>query len=350
MQRTLVRALAAAPTRTQRAIGSLGPPVVVDGEQLDPAIRALLALRERAGLPSMEDLGVEGARRQTSEQGALSAGVPARVGDVADLTVDGAVGPLRGRHYAPGPEAVAVARGPLPLLLFFHGGGFVVGDLESHDATCRALAHDAGVHVVAVDYRLAPEHPHPAAHEDAWAAWTWAVAHAEGLGADPERIAIGGDSAGGQITAVLAQRARDEGGPAPAAQLLIYPAVDRSGTTHSLQAFSERLFLTGSMMAWFEGHGLPDPAQRTDPRASPALGRLEGVAPAVVLTAALDPLRDEGEAYARALADAGVPVWTRRAHGQIHGFANMLGIGREPRIALAAAAGALSAMLGRHVA
>jgi acetyl esterase len=245
------------------------------------------------------------------------------VGAVRDVEIDGAAGPLRARHYRPA-DADASARPPL--LVFFHGGGFVVGDLETHDEPCRLLCRHAEVHVLSVDYRLAPEHPFPAAVDDALAAFRWAVAHAAQLGADGHRVAVGGDSAGGNLSAVCAQLAARDGGAAPALQLLIYPATDLTDArAPSGRLFADGFYLTENDRQWFTrqyfsgSHG-----HATDPRASPVLaGPLSGLAPAVIVTAGFDPLRDEGEAYGLALREAGVPVVLVRVPELIHGFMNM---------------------------
>lgn len=233
----------------------------------------------------------------------------------ADLDLPGPAGTLRARHYVP-PEGNA-DRG---LLVFFHGGGFVLGDLESHDGVCRDLAAGSGVAVLAVDYRLAPEHPYPAAVEDAWAAFTWARDHADELGADPGNLAVGGDSAGGNLSAVVALMARDERVPVRL-QLLVYPVTDLRHPYASFEENGDGYFLTKAAMEWFEGHYA---GEVTDWRASPLLAPDHaGVAPAVVLTCEYDPLRDEGDEYAARLAVAGVPVTHRCFPGLTHGSLGM---------------------------
>jgi acetyl esterase len=271
---------------------------------------------------------------------AVYAGKPTAVGAVADLELDTTVA-LRARHYAP-----AEAGGPHPLLVYYHGGGFTYGDLDTHDGVCRVLCRHAGAHVLAVDYRLAPEHPFPAAVEDARAALHWAFGHAASLGADPRRIGVGGDSAGGNLSAVVAQLAAHDGGRAPVLQLLIYPATDFTRRHPSRDLFGEGFLLTASEMKWFEANYLgPETTQAGDPRASPLLAEdLSGLAPALVVTAAFDPLRDEGEAYAQALADAGTPATLRRFPGFIHAFVSIAGVSRSSRDALVEIAGATRAM------
>ena len=242
-----------------------------------------------------------------------------------DRLVPAPHGGIPARLYTP-PGGAA----PRGLLVYFHGGGFVVGDLESHDGVCRDLAAGAEVAVLAVDYRLAPEHPFPAAVEDAWTALSWAKANAGSLGADPGRVAVGGDSAGGNLAAVAALMARDEGLPL-SLQLLVYPVTDFSRRRPSYEENREGYFLGATAMDWFEGHYGP---ARDDWRASPILAAdHRNVAPAVVMTCEYDPLRDEGDDYAAALRAAGVEVTHRRYPGLIHG---VLGMG-----AVVPAAGAL---------
>jgi acetyl esterase len=293
----------------------------------------LLATRRLIGEPVWdEQLSPERARELAREEAAMAAGTrPIGVGRVRDLEVAG----QRARHYAPPEDA-----GPRPLLVFWHGGGFVVGDLDTHDAPCRMLCRHAGVHVLSVEYRLAPEHAFPAYLDDAHAAYAWARAHGPELGTDG-RVVVGGDSAGGNIAAVIAQETRD-----PDAQLLIYPAVDASRRRRSYELFGEGFFLTDTLMAWYAGHFLGPGDDPADPRRSPLLAPdLSGLAPAIVVTAGFDPLRDEGEAYAAALAAAGVPVIARRFTGLFHTFINAVGISPASRDAMAEVGGLLRARL-----
>jgi acetyl esterase len=237
---------------------------------------------------------------------------------VTDLTVRGADGQLGARLYVPRDAG----RG---LLVFLHGGGWVVGDLGTHDALCRALADDAGIRVLSVDYRLAPEAPAPTAAEDAIAAFTWAVDHAEDLGADPSLVAVGGDSAGGNLAAVVAQQCVRRDLPRPALQVLLYPALDLVGRRPSRDLFGEGGFiLTEDDILWYRDHYTPDPSIRPDPIVSPLLADdLTGLAPTYITTAGFDPLRDEGIEYAEALRAAGVPV-THASHPSLtHGHSNL---------------------------
>ncbi|TKK83409.1 alpha/beta hydrolase [Kribbella jiaozuonensis] len=211
------------------------------------------------------------------------------------------------------------------LLVFFHGGGWVVGDLNTHDALCRAIAADAGIRVLSVDYRLAPEAPAPTAAEDAIAAFTWAVEHAEDLGVDPDLIAVGGDSAGGNLAAVVAQQTVRRGLPHPALQVLLYPAVDLVARRPSRDLFSEGFILSENDIIWYRDHYTPDPTLRPDPIVSPIRAKdLTGLPPTYLTTAGFDPLRDEGLEYAEALRAAGNPL-THIPHPTLcHGYANLL--------------------------
>lgn len=238
-----------------------------------------------------------------------------RVMQVADRTVPGPGGPVPVRAYIPaGPK-------PMPGLVFFHGGGFVVGDLDTVDLRCRMLAEWVGCVVVSVDYRMGPEHPFPAAPEDCYAATVWTAEHSAELSVDPARIAVGGDSAGGNLAAVVAIMARDEGAPAIAYQYLAYPVTNADFDTPSYRANAAGFGLSREQMQWYWDQYVPDPAQRANPLASPLLAEsLGGLPPALVVTAEYDPLRDEGEAYAQRLKDAGVTVEARCYEGLIHGF------------------------------
>src|ERR1700691_2510492 len=228
-----------------------------------------------------------------------AAGDPAE--DVEDRTVPGPGGDIRIRIYRPeGAESA-------PLVTFFHGGGWVIGDIDTHDGSCRILSRRTGAVVVSVDYRLAPEHPFPAALDDCDAAVTWVAGQAEDLGGDPGRLAVAGDSAGGNLAAAVTLRARERGGPAIAAQPLVDPAVDFTTVRPSELSTGEGYLLTAAAMHWFAAQYLGD-HDPSDPRASPLLADLTGLPPAVVATAEFDPLRDEGRAYADALRDAGVAV------------------------------------------
>jgi acetyl esterase len=335
------RGLTALPPRLQVRLSG-GVPVVVDGQTLDPELQLLLHLRARMGTPDgMAAESPEISRRRARREARAYAGQTIPVGAVRDLEVPAEHGPLRARHYAPDEPG-----GPHPLLVYYHGGGFVIGDLDVYDQACRLLCRHAGVQVLSVEYRKAPEHPFPAAPDDASAAFDWAHANAASeFGADPDRVAVGGDSAGGNLAAIVAREADTK----PYAQLLIYPAVetlDRDYPSHDL--FAQGFFLTRDDRAWFHGHYLGD-GRHDDPRARALTDyELAGLPPAIVVTAAFDPLRDEGETYAAALRAAGVPVVGRRFAGLVHGFINMTGVSRASREALIEVAGTLRALVHSH--
>jgi acetyl esterase len=313
----LARSLFRLPHSVQVLL-SLGSAIRIDGETLHPEMQLLLKARLWRGGGTLRAESPELARRRMRAEALRFRGDPVPLGAVTDLRIGGADGELRARHYAP-DEA-----GPRPLLVYFHGGGFATGDLETHDEACRLLCKHGRVHVLAVDYRLAPEHPFPAAIQDACAAFAWAREHAAKLGADPSRVGVGGDSAGGNLSAVASLLAAREGRPSPAFQLLIYPAADRHTARPSWSLFAKGFLLEKADMDWYD-RTYAGPTR--DPRVSPCLAEdLSGLCPAVVVTAGFDPLRDEGEAYAAALEAAGNHVELRRFGGLIHGFVNMTGV------------------------
>ncbi|MBB6628464.1 alpha/beta hydrolase [Nocardioides sp. KIGAM211] len=324
----------ALPEPVQRRL--VGKPVVRDGQTLATDVQLSLWLQKLAKEPGAETLPMEEGRAALRRH-AAAAGGRQPIGSVRDLTV----ADLPARLYVP---TGAPATGPL--LVFFHGGGFMHGDLESHDAACRFLAERSGVRIVAVDYRLAPEAQFPAAYDDACAAYRWVVANAASLGGDPARLAVGGDSAGGTLSAGVALVAAREGLPL-AFQLLVYPASDGVRRTSSAELFSEGFYLTRAYMELANDSYMPAGGDFTDPRYSPLYADIPaGVAPAFVATAGFDPLRDEGEAYARKLAEAGVRVELKRYPGLIHGFLNIVGVGRSSKAAVAELAAKLKAALG----
>lgn len=323
----LVRTLLRLPPRLQLALSGKSA-VCLDGETLHPEIQLLLALRTLNGMPSLTAGSPSIARARLLREARVHGGAPVSVAAVRDLQVQGADGPLPARHYVPeNPEGA-------PLLVFLHGGGFVVCDLDTHDGACRILCREAGIHVLSVAYRLAPEHRFPAAVDDARAALRWAQEHADKLGADPRRVVIGGDSAGANLSTVATQLAAENGEPLPCMQLLIYPAVDRTSKRPSLQLFERGFFLTASDMEWFTGHLCGPDVDPGNPRISPLRCQsLGGLPPALIVTAAFDPLRDEGEAYAEALRAAGSEAHLWRVPGMVHGFINMVGPSRAARAA-----------------
>jgi acetyl esterase len=340
LETAALRAATVLPTPAQRLLA--GPQRVrIDGQELDPEIQLLLRVRRLSGRPEFETLPVAEAREEIRREAVAARGPELPVAGVHGVTVPGPGGELGARLYVPFGAAA-----PGPLLVYLHGGGWVVCDLDTHDPTCRFLAREAGVRVLAIDYRRAPEHPFPAAVEDAVAAVRFAFEQAERLGADPARIALGGDSAGGNLTAVAARLLTQAEGPAPAFQLLIYPVTDLSRKRRSYELFRDGFFLTESQMDWYRDHYLPGADAALDARVSPVLAEdLSGLPPAHLALAGFDVLRDEGAEYADRLRTAGVPVTVGLHTGLIHGFANLVGIGRSSRVAMGAAAAALRAGL-----
>jgi len=297
------------------------PGVVVEGLALHPDMQLLISARAwRNGRGFMRSREPAAARASMRREALWYSNEGPPIGAVTDRTIAGPAGPLRARLYRS-----AEPSGPHPLIVFFHGGGFVTGDLDTHDEACRWLCHDAGANVLAVEYRLAPEHRFPAAVEDAVAAFRWAAEHAAELGADPSRLGVAGDSAGGNLAAVVAQLCAGDGGPAPSLQVLVYPKTDQRQQHRSLQLFADGFFLTRADIDWFDESYLgPRGEHRLDPRASPALAAdLGKLCRAIVVTAGFDPLRDEGDEYAALLERAGVPTTLLRFEGMIHGFINM---------------------------
>jgi acetyl esterase len=340
LETAVLRGAAALPTPAQRILGGPGQ-VRIDGQVLDPEAQLLLRLLRISRRPGFETLPVGEAREEVRHEAAAAAGATLPVASVADVSVPGAAGDLGARLYVPigAPDLGA-------LLVYLHGGGWVVGDLDTHDQTCRFLAREADLRVLAVDYRRAPEHPFPAAVDDAVAALRYAIHESGRLGADPGRVAIGGDSAGGNLAAATARLLAHGGGPVPAFQLLIYPVTDLSRKRRSYQLFHDGFFLTERQMDWYRGHYLPATDAALDPRASPVLADdLNGLPPAHLAVAGFDVLRDEGEEYARRLDEAGVSVTVSRHTGLVHGFANAVGVGRAGRAAMLEVAAALRAGL-----
>ncbi|MGZ4451708.1 MAG: alpha/beta hydrolase [Nocardioides sp.] len=309
-----------------------GRPIVRDGQTLATETQLMLRLNELARLGDPSTLPLNEGRAALLRQALIGGGQQKR-GSARSLTVAG----RPARLYIPN-GAAAIG----PLLVFFHGGGFVYGDLRSHEASCRYVADRAGVRVLSVDYRLAPEEPFPAAYDDAVAAFDWVHEHAEEIGADTSRIGVAGDSAGGNLAAGVALVAREK----CAFQLLIYPVVDMDARTESRTMFNEGFYLTQSFLDVAESSYIRTGTDKRDPRLSPLYAQVPaGVAPAYVVTAGFDPLRDEGEAYARKLEDAGVKVELRRFPDQIHGFFNVIGAGRTSKAAVDVIADALKAGL-----
>jgi len=315
-----------------------GRPIHRDGQTLDPDLQLLLRLGKLTARKSA--VSTPQSRRRQLDVGGPLAGGPVDTG-VAVREINMSSGPdaadLHGRVYT--PDGLSPGS---PLLVFFHGGAWVTGSLISHDPLCRFLAAHAGVRVLAVGYRLAPEHPFPAAVDDAVTAFTYARDHATELGADPNAIAVGGDSAGGGLAAVVSYLAVRAGRPAPAFLLMFYPHCDTANRSGSRDLFAVGFGLTDTDVEWFTNQYLPPGVDRGDPRVSIALADdLSGMPPTYLVTGGFDPLRDEGEKFAHRLAQADVGVTLRREPDLMHGFANLLGISVRCREAVAQAAGAL---------
>jgi acetyl esterase len=309
----LARALFALPPGALRRLAGPPPPHAA-GLEPDAWLVARLAARDLVPAGSEPVAEVRARFERSLRPVAIHPRLPLAT---EDILLAGPAGPLPARLYVP-----AEAPAPGPLLVYYHGGGWVEGSVATHDPSCRLLAHLAGVRVLSVDYRLAPEHPFPAAADDALAAYVDARSRAADLGADPARVAVGGDSAGGNLAAVVALDLRGDAA-APAFQLLIYPGLDMTTKHPSRLRFGEGFVLTEENMTWCEDQYAPDRARRADPRVSPLLAPdLTGLPPAYVATALADPLRDEGEAYAERLRAAGVTVALHR-HPQVHGFFNL---------------------------
>jgi acetyl esterase len=306
---------------------------------LDVHVRNILDQMAALKLPKFQEIGPQAAR--AAMRAGIFRGGNTPIGKIEDRTVPGPAGNLPVRVYTP---VDAKDGATLASLVFYHGGGFVIGDLETHDDLCRGLANGSGCRVVAVDYRLAPEHPFPAAVEDCFAATRYVASHASAFGIDPARLAVGGDSAGGNLAAVVSQLAKVEGGPAIAFQLLIYPVTQlgADAETRSMRENGKGYFLEKEGMDWFTRCYAPDPRHRADPRLSPLLCTdLSGLPPAYVVTAGFDPLRDEGKDYADKLDAAGVPVTYVNYPGMVHGFFSMRGFIPKAREAVSAAAAAI---------
>jgi acetyl esterase len=300
---------------------------------LDPQVKALLDMTK--GLLSFSELSPDAARKQSSEMRALRNSQPPAVAHVEDRRIPGPAGSIPIRIYTPS------GNGPFPVLVYYHGGGFVIGDLESHDGVCRQLTNGAGCVTVAVDYRLAPEAKFPAAVDDCYAATRWVSEHAAQLNADPNRLAVGGDSAGGNLAAVISTMARDQKTPKIEFQLLIYPATDITCAAPSHKTNTEYI-LTPADIRWFMGHYLRSDDDRRNPLASPLFtASFKGLPPALIITAEFDPLRDEAEDYGRKLREAGVPVQVSRYEGMVHGFISMNEMIDKGKDGIAEAAAAL---------
>src|SRR5271166_2009915 len=337
-----VKAIPWLPAPAKRMLTG-GRSVIIDGNTLDPALQLMLSGLRAVGVDGLVVDDDPAASRALIRQSMQDLPGPQIHVEVRELSIPGPAGAIPARHYSP-PGGVAA-----PLLVFYHGGGWVIGDLDTYDSLCRLTCRDAGIHVLSIDYRLAPEHPAPAALEDAYAAFEWAYEHAAELGAIGGQVAVGGDSAGGNLAAIVCQLARDAGGPAPVLQWLIYPRTDFSAQTRSLSLFARGFLLTKRDMDWFESQYLrASGLDKADPRVSPLLAEsLAGLAPALIAVAGFDPLRDEGESYAEALRAAGTAVDLRSMGSLTHGFANLFPLGGGSSAATNELISALRAHLSR---
>jgi acetyl esterase len=294
---------------------------------LDPQVQDMLARRATAGTPPLYTLTIAQARAADLADIRAAGGDPEPVAAVEERWIPGPGGQLPIRVYRPATGAEPAPAGPPgPALIYFYGGGWTLGSLDTSDGICRSLTNAAGCVVVSAGYRLAPEHRFPAAVEDCYAAVEWIAANAPRLAVDPARLAVGGDSAGGNLAAAVALLARDRGGPALSHQLLVYPNTDFLSDTASLRENTDPLLFNDKSVRWYRDHYLVGDDDALDPRASPLRAAdLAGLPAATVITAEYDPLRDQGEQYAQRLAQAGVPVRARRYDGMIHGFFAMAG-------------------------
>ena len=340
----ILRVVCGLPDSLNRVI--FGAPPRIGGQQLATemqAVRRLANLARDESASAYSKLSPAQARARIRANAAAAAGPHHSTPIVTDLTIPGAEGAIAARFYEPPGIGLEMR----PLIVYFHGGGWTIGDLDSCDSVCRFLALNTPAAVLSVDYRLAPEHPFPAAVEDALAAYRWAAIDNPRLGADPDRIAVAGDSAGGNLAAVVSLLARDGGGPVPAMQVLIYPITDAVGGQPSRDEFSSGFLLSRTDMDWFEDHYLPPGTDRADPRISVLRAAdLSGLPPAYIATAGFDPLRDEGEEYAERMREAGVAVTLRRHPGLTHSFANMTAVSETANGAMLELAGAVRAGLG----
>lgn len=309
---------------------------------LDPLLKTFLDQMAAQPAPKLWEVPPDVARAMFIAMMQIIGPKDVPIGKVENLTMPGPGGDLRLRNYTP----VAAGGESLPTLIFFHGGGFVIGDLETHDGICRILANEAGARVIAVDYRCAPEHKYPAAVEDALAALNWIENNAAQLGVDANRLAVGGDSAGGALSAIAAQVAKETGKPKLLFQLLMFPVTQIGNETVSLREFAEGYFLERATLDWFYESYLPPDADKSDPRISPLNAKdLSGVPPAYVMLGGHDPLHDEGLQYAEKLRAAGVSVTVADYPDMVHTFIYFEGMLPQAHEALVAAANALKAAL-----
>lgn len=296
---------------------------MAEASEPDPEVQVLLEMMDQNDAPPTHALTAEGAREQFEQ---LTEQISKEeVASMQDITIEGPGGDLTLRSYRPETNR----EGPLPVLVFLHGGGFVIGSVDTHDNICCALANRAECLVVSVEYRLAPEHPFPAALEDTYRSLEWVHEHIDAMGGDPDRIALGGDSSGGNLTAGATLLSKDRNGPDIIHQLLIYPTVN-TAEVYEMESYEENAngyFLEAADMKWFDEKYVQDEIHTRNEYASPLLARdLSGLPPATVVTAGFDPLRDEGVAYAERLEEADVPAEHHHYDGMIHGFVSMTGM------------------------
>lgn len=305
-------------------------------KMIDPQAQTLINQMSAFGASPLSSMSPVEVRQQYLVIQTLQGGEPEPVNQVQDRDLPGLAGNIPVRIYTPhGSE-------PFPILVYFHGGGFVIGNIATHDPLCRTLANEVECIVVSVDYRLAPEHKFPAAVDDAYAATQWVAANAAEINGDPRRIAVGGDSAGGNLATVVALKARDQGEPIPIYQVLIYPVTDATQSQPSYEEYQEGYLLTKDNMSWFFSHYLSSDTDVKNPYLSPLWAPdVQGLPPGLVITAEFDPLRDEGEAYATRLQAAGIPVVCSRYSGMIHGFCLMSEILDQGKKAIAEVVAAL---------
>jgi acetyl esterase len=315
-QRRFALLVLSLPAGLQRWLA--GPPEIREGRRLDTQVQLLLRLQRLAGGgKGWDDTPVPVARRQLEAECDLLTSVVPEMEHIESLSLPGPAGAIPARVYRPAGSSRRA-----PALVYFHGGGFVLGNLDSHDTPCRQIASEVGCVVIAVDYRLAPEYPFPAGVQDAIAAFRALASGAESLGLDPARLAIGGDSAGANLAAVVAQQTRSDV-HRPCFQLLVYPTTDLTMSFPSIRTFAKGFLLQKASMDWFLDHYLPPGQDKRDPLGSPLYGDVIGLPPAMVQTAGFDPLCDEGEAYVQHLQGAGVTVTHRRYEGLVHGYLHM---------------------------
>jgi acetyl esterase len=319
---------------------------VTGNGKLDTEARTLLELMDKAieaGRPKLSSLDVKEGRPSVDQMSENSEAAPPDVEAVEDGTLPGPLGPIKYRRYRP----LGASTAALATLIYYHGGGFVIGTIETHDSTCRRLANKSRCQVISIDYRLAPEHPFPAPINDGLAAFRHIRDNAAAFGVEANRLAVGGDSAGGGMAAVICQTCKTTGETAPAFQMLIYPATDSSRQSASRVAFADGYYLTKDVIDWFWNAYVPTGNDSADLRLSPLLAAdFSGLPPAFVLTAGFDPLRDEGRAYAERLIDAGVKTTYANYPGTIHGFFSMTRFLRQGLRANDEAAAVLAAHFG----